>query len=131
MDREQSPILILCALAFLVIGAILGGLLVDEGVERHGDWGRRSLYLMRFSTLMFIWLLYRKISGSYPRIRRWATDTFGGVSIILFGIGFAVVLLPNSYMHIQLTGWLHFSIAVILSLVAAGFGFFLLASKNS
>lgn len=130
MDRTPSALLTFCALAFLVIGAMLAGLLVGEGVERYEYWGR-SLNLMRFSSLMFIWFLYRKMGDSYPEIRRWATDTFGGVSTMFFGIGFACVLLPNSYMHIPLAGWLHFGIAVILSLVAAAFGFFLGANKNS
>lgn len=131
MSREPSTIIIICALAFLIVGALLAGLLVNGEGSNYEGWGIKSLYLMRFSTLIALWFVFRKIADAYPKLKRWFTDTFWGASVMLFFAGFILVFLPNSYMLLPVVGWLHFSIALVFGLAASAVGFYLVASENS
>lgn len=128
---NTTTIIILFALAFLVIGASLAGLIVSEESGDYDGWGMKSLYLMRFSTLIALWFVFSKIANTYPKLKLWFTDTFWGVSAMLFVAGFVLVLVPNSYMLLPLVDWLHFSIALVLGLAASALVFYLVASQNS
>jgi uncharacterized membrane protein YagU involved in acid resistance len=131
MEREPSNIIILFAFAFLVIGASLAGLLVSAEGGDYDGCGMKSLYLMRFSTLIALGFAFRRIANTYPKLKLWFTDTFWGVSAMLFVAGFVLVLLPTSYMLLPLAGGLHFSIALVFGLIASAVGFYLVARENS
>jgi len=79
------------------------------------------------SMAMITFAVFKKLGGKYPSLKKWAGHNLLGASISMFAGGLFLSLSSNLFAALPLPNWLHFTIAIIVALVAL----FLLLSEST
>ena len=111
-------------LVTLFVGLGIPGFLFEFSEE---SFDGRILTGIYSSMTMITYAVFKRLGDKHPELKKWAGQNLLGASVTMFSGGLFLSLSSNLFAALPFPNWLHFTIAVVIALVAL----FLLLSAST